>query len=797
MLYPTNFEEKIGFDKIRTLLDQRCSSASGRAFVKAMGFSNDLPDVQRNGRQTEEFMQAIHASDNLPSITHPDSQHYLSTIHMAGSFLEGTQIWEIGMAVESVVQWLSFLHRSKDKYPELHRLAQSVQINAQIPQMIQDRLDERGEVKDSASRELQRIRRDLQRMHGQVRKSLERIIGQTTREGLTPDDTSLTVRNGRLVIPIKAEYKRSFRGFIHDESGSGNIVYIEPAEVLETNNALRDLEYQEKREVIKILVELTDLLRPEAAHLKDGFRLLGMLDFIRAKAMFSLQVKAILPKTEARQQVMWRKAIHPVLLLSLQKQGKSMVPQEYAIHDEQRIIIISGPNAGGKSVSLKTVALLQYMLQCGMPIPVAEDSVCGIFDRIFIEIGDEQSIENDLSTYSSHLRSMTHFLQHCNEKTLFLIDEFGSGTDPQFGGSIAEAILEKLVQCGARGIVTTHFGNLKKMGNTRSGIVNARMRFDIKNLEPLYQLEIGRQGSSFSLEIAGKIGLPAGVLDAARQKVGVDEVQLERLLGELEAEKKHYEEERRRFGQQAELLTKSQQHYQELKEKLEAERRQIIGKAKAEAGDLLWQANQKIENTIRAIKENKAEKESTRALRESLSSFRDEIAPKPTPQEKKPRVKVLKGAIQAGDKVRIKGQESIGDVLKVERTSAAVAFGVLKSKVALSRLEKVQSAPKPRQEDKAPKLGRAGINLTDRRAAFSSELDLRGKRADEALMALTAFLDDALMFAIPMVRIIHGKGDGILRELVRNELKEFKTVRSFSDEHADRGGPGVTVVDFQ
>ncbi len=798
MLFPNNIEEKLGFDKIRDQLKKHCVSKLGLGFLEKMKFSSNSDLIVRLCAQTEEMIRAIRSGENLPALSHLDAQRHLHKARVIGAFMEPDELYEVGISIQTTYSWINFLDQRKDDFTEICALSKSLHIDHKMALRIFEKISERGEIKDNASHELHEIRSEIQSQSIKARKTLEKLIAKTTSEGQTPDDASLTVRNGRLVIPVKAEFKRTFKGFIHDESATGSIAYIEPAEVLEINNTIKDLEYQQRREIIRILTNLTDMIRPELPNLDFAYQFLGKIDFIRCKALFALEFDAIFPILNKQKKFDWHQAIHPILKYSLEKQQKKIVPLDIRIDEENRVMVISGPNAGGKSVCLKTVGLLQYMLQCGMPIPVSEGSSAYIIDDLFIDIGDEQSIENDLSTYSSHLKNMDYFRRYANKNTLFLIDEFGSGTDPQFGGAIAQALMERLVKSKAMGIVTTHFSNLKKMAESTLGMVNARMRFDVRHLQPLYQLEIGRPGSSFSLEIAGKIGLPEEVLKSARSKIGVDEIQLDKLLNELELEKKSYEEKKKDYDQKNELLNKTLNHYTSLKEDIEDNRKTILNEAKHEAKNLIREANQKIEHLIREIRENKAEKTMTKQIREELKSYDSHL--KPEKITKKPEIEevtVVQGKINTGDFVRLKDQGNIGEVLQTGKMDATVLFGDLKSKVKLNRLEKVSKKSFKNQQNEPSVTNKIkGLDINQRKSEFTSELDIRGKRADEAIAILTNFIDDAIMFAMPLVRIIHGKGDGILRDIVRNELKDYKAVKTFYDEHADRGGSGITIVEF-
>lgn len=793
MLYPQEIEYKLGFDKIRDLLKKHCSGEQGKGNVDKIRFSSNRDLIMKLCLQTEEFMNMVSSGEQIPSLNYPETNTILHKIRVEGIFLEPQEVSDILKSLKLLNDWSGFLKKQKDSFSEISNLTSNLQINNLLIKKIESCIDEKGQIRENATPELRKIRSEIRNNETRARKTLDKVIRASRKADMMPEDSSLTIRNGRLVMPIKAEYKRVVKGFMHDASASGNIIFIEPAEVLEINNDLKELSYAEKREVIRILTELTNDIRAEQEGIAHGSRLLGILDLIKAKAKLSEEFESIVPALNKEGKIEWIAASNPVLRKALEKQNRKVIPLTFHLDRHQRILLISGPNAGGKSVCLQTVGLLQFMFQCGLPVPVMEGSTTTIFKDIFIDIGDEQSIEDDLSTYSSHLKSMNHFIQFTSKGTLFLIDEFGAGTDPQFGGAIAEAMLEQFVQTKGMGVITTHYNNLKKLGDVQPGLINGRMRFDVKNLEPLYQLEIGKPGSSFALEIAGKIGLPKKLIQSAKKKVGTDAVELDRLLNELEEEKKSFEEQSKKFKSQNVTLDKTLEHYKKLQDELKNKKKEILNEAKVEAKQILKETNQRVENLIREIREKKAEKEATKKLRKDIKQFDEKIKVEKV-QKPEEKVKVISGQIVAGNLVRIKGQESVGEVLEIGKKDADVLFGDLKSKIKMNRLEKISKG----QVKKAEKTyGVKGINIVERRANFNHDLDLRGKRAEEALMILNGFLDDAILFGTPSVRIIHGKGDGILRQVMREELRTYKEVSNFHDEHADRGGAGITVVEFR
>ncbi|EMR02677.1 endonuclease MutS2 [Cesiribacter andamanensis] len=802
MLYPENLEQKIGFDHIRQLLKQHCLSSMGTSFVDKIRFSDDAPLLQRLLGQTQEFGRILASGEAFPSSNYLPIDKQLDKARLEGAYLQEEELHSFRLSLQTILACLRFFKGREEEYPLLTELGLNIWLDPRLLLEIEQVLDDSGRLKDNASPELQRIRRSMNAELSRARRTLDSILRSAVSAGYAEEGASLTIRNGRLVIPIPAEHKRRIRGFVQDESATGQTVFLEPAEVLEINNTVRELELEEKREIIRILSQVTSSIRPHVGALRKAAGFLAMIDFIRAKAMLGRQLGAIAPELQARPLVAWEQAVHPLLLLSHRAQNKPVVPLNISLTAENRILIISGPNAGGKSVALKTLGLLQYMLQCGLPVPMAEGSTVGIFRNIFIDIGDEQSLENDLSTYSSHLTNMRFFLRAVDKRTLFLIDEFGTGTEPRLGGAIAEAILEDLLRQGGYGVINTHYGNLKQMADRSKGLINGAMRFDVRQLEPMYQLDIGRPGSSFALEIARKIGLPTPVLEKAKELAGSEQVELDKLLVQLEEEKKHYQDQNRLLEKKEKQLRQSMAEYTELREFLDNKRNEYIREAKLEARKLLDDANKRIEATIRDIRENKAEKESTRASRQQLEEVRREV--RFTPAERQAavpaneRLPVEQGPIQAGDAVRIKDQGSVGEVVAIRGKDVQISMGALTSTVKLDRLEKIsRKAYKKEMAATTTTAPMRGIDINERMANFSSNLDVRGLRTDEAIARVDSMLDSAAMLGTPELRIIHGKGDGILRQMIRNHLKGFSFVTGFEDEHVERGGPGVTLVYLQ
>ncbi|WP_031525631.1 endonuclease MutS2 [Dyadobacter crusticola] len=799
MLYPNTLEQKLGFDKLRERLKEACISPLGQAFVEKIKFSENFTLVEKLVSQTAEMQRILEIGENFPSQNYIDATPYLKRAAIEGMLLTQAEFSDLKVSLLTIKLCLRFFESQEpDSYPILGEYAKTIRVEKTITDAIDRIIDDRGQIRDSASSELSRIRKRLISEQAGIRKKLDTILKSARSSGWIGDDVSLTVRNGRMVIPVAAEHKRKLKGFIHDESATGQTVFIEPTDVFESNNEIRELEYEERREINRILLELTSQLRPFVPDLQKAYGFLGLMDFLRAKAKLAAEMGAINPPFTNRQFIDWRNARHPLLHLSFQKQGKKVVPLNIELSEKQRILIVSGPNAGGKSVSLKTVGLIQYMFQCGLLVPVDEGSSMGFFQNIFIDIGDEQSLENDLSTYSSHLTNMRYFLTTANRRTLFLIDEFGTGTEPGLGGAIAESILENLVKSGAYGVINTHYTNLKVLADKTEGLVNGAMRFDGEHLEPLYQLEIGRPGSSFAFEIASKIGLPEAVVNRAKEKLGKQQVNFEKLLKELDIERRVFSEKNIEIGIKERKLAKQLADYTALKERLETNEKKIVNEAKQKAKNLLTDANQLIENTIREIKENKAEKEKTKSVRNELETFGKKNLAFEEVKETAPAEEVYEpegGEIVPGSYVRILGQTAIGEVLAVKGKDAEIRIGDLKSNVKLNRLEKVSNKTyKAATGEKKIKSAAKGVDLNERMLNFSFNLDMRGKRGEEALGLVDQFMDNAIMLGYDELRIVHGKGDGILRTLVRNHLRGYSQVKGMQDEHPDRGGAGVTIV---
>lgn len=786
MIYPNEFESRLGFDQIRQKLSSYCLSTAGAAWVDRMRFSSEYEFVKILLKQNLEFRQILEKGEPFPSRYFLDAAEWIQKISLEGNWLEADEFLNLAYSLETILACKTFLAKSAELYPELFRLSSPVVLTSQLAQKVFTTIDDKALVRDSASPELGRIRKKLRDEQIRLRKLADQIFRTAVQEQWVPEGALPTIREGRLVIPIQAEHKRKVKGFILDESATGQTVFMEPAEMLDANNEIRELEHSEKREVIRILKELTDDFRAQLPTLQAAFQFLAQIDFIRAKAKFSLEILADLPIVEKQPEMIWYNARHPLLYLSL-KGKRDVVPLNIELDQQDRVLLVSGPNAGGKSVTLKTVGLLQYMLQCGLLIPLSERSRVGIFKDIFLDIGDQQSIENDLSTYSSHLKNMNVFLQSASSHSLVLMDELGGGTDPNFGGAIAQAILDALLKKRVWGVATTHYYNLKLFAGQRQGVRNAAMRFDDQNLVPLYILDIGKPGSSFALEIAKKTGLPQAVLAEAEKLVGKDLAGFETLVRSLERERQELSEKSKRMERQDIELKQSLSRYQALSTELETKKKEIINKAKEEASNILKDTNREIEKTIRHIRANQAQKTETLKVRKNLQDLTKKVGVEP----KQEKVKTTEVVLKEGDRVRIIGQHSSGVILAIQGKNATVQFGELKSVTKLDKLEKITGSV---EREMAVRLRTAGLNVHEKRSTFNSTLDVRGKRVEEVIAVLDQFMDTAILLGQGELKILHGKGEGVLRKVVRDHLRRYKEVASMTDEHVERGGDGITVV---
>lgn len=848
MIYPNTFENKIGFNEIRTLLRERCLSSLGKEEIDKIAFMNDMKAINTQLARVREFRKLQEEAEDFPISYFFDVRQSVARLRLEGTHLEEDELFDLRRSMGTICDIVAYLNRCDEDeasisqdgwkhepvypYPALHELADGVMTYPQILQRIDQILDKFGKIRDTASPELNNIRRELAKTEGSISRTLYSILRSAQSEGLIEKDVTPAMRDGRLVIPIVPTMKRKIKGIVHDESASGKTLFVEPTEVVEANNRVRELEAEERREIIRILNEIAKIIRPHVPQILASYKLLAQIDMIRAKTELAKLIGGIEPEVGKYPLIDWIEATHPLLRLSLEKQGKKVVPLEIMLTRNKRMLIISGPNAGGKSVCLKTVGLLQYMLQCGLSIPMSERSKAGIFQNILIDIGDEQSIEDDLSTYSSHLTNMKNMMKSANDRTLILIDEFGTGTEPQIGGAIAEAVLKQFCIKKAYGVITTHYQNLKHFADSHEGVVNGAMLYDRHQMQALFQLQIGQPGSSFAIEIARKIGLPEQVIHDASEIVGSDYIQSDKYLQDIVRDKRYWESKRQTIHQREKQMEQTISKYESELTDLEKSRKEVLAKAKERAEELFKESNKKIENVIREIREKQAEKEETKKLRDSLKDFKEGIADidkqaeddkiarkmaqnlrrkdnknkrKKEKEEKATDATSLQNStitqtqnskFKEGDTVRIKGTTTVGTIESIQDKNVVVIFGGLRSTTAI---KKIEHATPPKKEEPRPYMtvGRQTRETIDsKKLNFKQDLDVRGMRGEEALNAVMYFIDDATLVGMSRVRILHGTGTGILRQLIRQYLATVPAVTSYKDEHVQFGGAGITVVDL-
>lgn len=819
MIYPDNFEQKIGFDKIRNKIKERCLSPLGEEAAEQITFSTDYQNIVKMVEECNEFLSIIESEKDFPCDHFYDVRVALKRLKVVGTYIDTNELFDLRRSLSSIINIINFLRSGVDEervqYPRLKSLTDNIVTFPDILKQTDKIIDKFGYIKDSASPTLYDIRREITSRVNSISRNLANILKKAREEGIVEKDVTPTMRDGRLVIPVMPAHKRKIKGIIHDESASGKTVFIEPAEVVEANNRIRELESEERREIVKILTEFSDIIRPHIDDMIYSYLFMGEIDLIRAKAMFAKSVGAVMPKIDNYCQIDWFGAVHPLLFLSLKRQNKKVVPLDICLDKNKRILIISGPNAGGKSVCLKTVGLLQYMIQCGMLIPMLDNSRVGIFNDIFIDIGDEQSIEDDLSTYSSHLTNMKNFVRNCNEKSLLLIDEFGGGTEPRIGGAIAEALLNRFNAKKSFGVITTHYQNLKQFAEDNEGIINGAMLYDRHIMQPLFKLSIGNPGSSFAIEIARKIGLPEDVISEASDIVGQEYVSMDKYLQDIVRDKRYWEQKRQNVRMLEKRLEDSIVRYEKDILSLEKERKDIIKGAKVEASNILSETNAKIENTIRQIKEAQAEKERTKVIREEMRKFKEEISDKDNQnsklskkierlnqnkknKKKEPIKPIEETPLTIGDVVKLKNGGSVaGEILEINGKNITVGFGTIKSVVKIDKLERANRSQLKKQNTKTQYFSSPTTDMIrDKQLSFSSELDVRGMRGDEAIEAVAAFIDTAILSGYSNLRILHGTGNGILQQLIRSYLKKISAVKSFREEDVQLGGAGITVVEL-
>ncbi|MCF8331452.1 MAG: Smr/MutS family protein [Bacteroidales bacterium] len=808
MIYPENFEEKVGFDKIRGILEESCISTMGRDRVHKISFCSSFDDLSLSLEQTNQFLQMMQFEPAFPAYDFIDMRDKLKLLTTEGKSIEQEDLHNLNTSLKAMEDVRVYLNKlDPEKYNELIRLTVDMDGWEEFTNHADEIIDPKGEIRPDASPFLLEISRKIKSHEKSLSSKIQQTLSQAKKSGWLAEEGEITVRNGRLVIPLKASQKRKVKGFIHDESSSGQTIYIEPESAFETNNEIRKLRNEYYQEIKRLLAEFTNWLRPYISELIEDYEWLGFIDFLRSKAILAIKINASKPKLFNEQRFNWQQAIHPLLYLVFKEQNKQVIPLDIELNKEQRMLIISGPNAGGKSVCLKTAGLLQYMLQCGLLVPMKASSECGIFNRIFIDIGDEQSLENDLSTYSSHLNNIRFFTQEVNNSTLIMIDEMGTGTEPQMGGAIAEASLEKLYEKGAYAVITTHYANLKLMADRYPAIVNGAMLFDTARIQPLFRLKIGKPGNSFAFEIAKNTGLPEEILNKARIKTGKTHLDFEEQLQSLEQDKSQISEKEHELKLADELLEETINKYNKLTAEIEEHRSEIMQKAKEEAKQILNNSNKLIEKTIREIKEAKANKSKTKEIRDKLNTEKEKVLleqknfrknhHKSEKKQEKPltqkQPEPIQGPLNPGDSVRIRGQESIGQIISVKKNKAEVSFGQMKMQVPLNKLEKIKAIPKDKKQ-KHSMYGNIMESMQKKYESFSATLDLRGARADEALNKLMHFIDEATLLGVYDLRILHGKGNGVLRNVVRDYLAGVDEVKNFKDEHVERGGQGITLV---
>jgi len=796
VIYPTNFEQKIGFKSIRQMLSEHCISAMGLEKVENVAFSNDINFIIKSLEQTEEFIHLLQTGIPFPVRDFHDLREAFHRVQIDGTCLNVEDLFALKPSLNVLDAILRYGHsESANETPRLKSLIENIFIDRSIFTEVNRLVDDKGEIPDNASTELLEIRQSIRRKQTGIEKRIRQIMSDAKTAGWVDQKSELTVRDGRLVIPVKAGDKRAIRGFIHDESATGQTVYIEPAEIFDTSNEIKELEYAEKREIHRILMAFMRLLRPYLSELRKAWNLLGELDFIRAKALLAQEIGGVKPEIKDTPYFNWQQARHPLLEKKLKAQGKQVVPLDLKLDETDRILVISGPNAGGKSVCLKTTGLLQYMLQCGLMPPMRVDSQCGLFENLFIDIGDEQSILDDLSTYSSHLINMKALLEHADEQTLFLVDEFGTGTEPQLGGAIAEAILLELNKKKAFGMVTTHYANLKLLADNHEGIINGAMLFDTRFMQPMYLMMTGKPGSSFAFEIAKKIGFPRQILDDAANITGDQHLKFEKQLQQLEVDKKAIRKKEQDLRIADQLLTEVVEKYKGLLAELESKKKQYLRNAAAEAQELIQKANSQIERTIKEIKEAQAEKTKTKEIRQNLEKTKEEIAQKAKEVAEAKKKEEAEVVLKVGDTVCIEEMQVVGEILSISDTDATILFDSIRLRTSPDKLRKVSRA----EARKTQRRWQKGIaeDLSEKAEHFELTLDVRGKRAEEALDIVDKYLDEAKLLSIKEVSILHGKGNGILRKLIREKLSHNHDVERFCDASLETGGTGITRVYFR
>ena len=840
----TRLEQKIGFDRIRQIISDRCSTAYAAERTATETFSTNPTHIRKRLLLTDEMRLIMMFEDSFPSGGFIDCIDFLKPLEVGSSAIDLISIRKLRTMLDTLRRVTSFFEGIKDGvYPNLKRMSAPIMGFPEIQRRIESIIDRYGDVKDTASDELYSIRKALKEKEGAISRRINAILKKAQEDGIVDSDAGVSVRDGKMLIPVSAANKKKIAGFIYDESATGKTAFIEPAEVVELDNQIKELRFSEQREIVRILFEFTEFLRPYIPELLDGARYLGEIDFIMAKAQIALDFIAGMPIISEAGEMNLRKARHPLLERALKKERKEIVPLTASLNPQKHILLISGPNAGGKSVCLKTVGLLQYMFQWGMLIPTSETSELMVFDRIMVDIGDDQSIDNDLSTYSSVLDNMKKMLEKADNKTLVLIDEFGSGTEPAAGGAIAEAILSELDKRGAYGVITTHYTNLKLYASGETGVMNGAMMFDVKNIAPMFKLEMGLPGNSFAFELARKMGLPESIIKDAENRAGEEFVGIERNLRKIARNRKALDEKLERIRHTDKTLENITDKYQKELQQIKQTKKEILDAAKKEAEEIIRKANKQVENTIRTIKESQAAKEETQEARKELQGFMSILAARKEKEQKdkddyiekkiqqidarrerqkqrkaqkadenaqkeareiqaeKERLEAFRTApLKVGEKVRVKENGMVGEVAKVSAKAVIVIIGHISSKMPLDKVERITSNEfKSAVKETARPVSAVKVDssINERKLNFSTELDVRGERLNDAIEKVTRYVDDAIMLNISSVRIIHGKGTGVLRDEIQRYLRTMPGVASAKDEHIQFGGSGVTIVNFE
>jgi DNA mismatch repair protein MutS2 len=828
MIYPESFEEKTGFDKVRVSVQDRCATQSAKEKAGAAAFSGDRTKITRSLMQTAEMKTICMMDDSFPNTGYVDTSSFLPKIKTEGDYLNASELLDLKVALLTVNYISLYFHKKGDEYPALKTLVSTAILDSHgerrfmsaVIDEISKIINDYGQIYDNASPKLCEIRKTIFSKQSLVSKRMQSVLKSAQNEGIVDSEAGVTVRDGHVVIPVPATNKRKLKGIVVGESLTGRTVFVEPMDVVELNNSIRELEFEEQREIVRILITVTGFMRPSYENIALAGDILTEIDFVRAKAFYAIETGAGMPVVTGELRIYMKKAKHPVLMKALAKEKKEIVPLDIDLDCDRRILLVSGPNAGGKSVCIKTVGLLQYMMQCGFLIPASESSEMGIFKRIFIDIGDEQSLENDVSTYSSHLTNMKIFMKNADEHTLILIDEFGTGTEPSAGGAIAEAVLADILKKKSFGVITTHYTNLKYFASSSEGIINGAMLFDTQQIQPLFKLEMGIPGSSFAFEVARKIGLPENVLKEAESKLGNKQVKMEKSLREIARDKKYWASKRDRIRKTDKKLDELSEEYEKELIEIKEMRKKLISDAKEEARKILASTNREIENTIRTIRESQADKEKTRLARNKLNDLKKTVAvdefidsrvdremqkiqkrreqkkdnkPNSVPEPvNQPVAKITGNCLSPGDKVKINEQSVIGEVISVGNNNIAVALGNLIMNVVPQKVEKISPRESPKTEQ--PRPSSITSELLVKRLNFKSTLDVRGERTINALEQVSAFVDEAIMLGVTEIRILHGKGNGILKEEIRRFLKTFGNMLTFSDEEEEAGGAGITVI---